>query len=412
MPSGFNINDVDFDNYYIPATSLKEPPSTLQGKLYTFGRGIWGSLGLNDTANRSSPVQVGSLTTWQNVMASRDSTFAIQGDGTLWSWGWNFNGQLGLNNRTNYSSPIKVGTLTNWKILSASTGYFNDNQNNIFRENGASFSIKTDGTLWSWGYNSNWQLGQSNTTHRSSPVQVGSLTDWSKLSNVVGGSCMASIKSDGSLWSWGRNDRGNLGLGDITQRSSPTRVGTLTNWSLVSCGGVYTAYRDTYGSTYYALEQKTLAIKTDGTLWAWGDNVQGTLGLNNRTSFSSPVQVGSLTDWKQVAVGKNHALAIKTDGTLWAWGLNGSGELGLGNRTNSSSPIKVGSLTNWSIVSAGLYSSMAIKTDGTLWAWGLNGAGQLGLNDRTHRSSPVQVGSLTTWFYLSVSGEVEATIST
>ena len=92
-----------------------------------------------------------------------------------------------------------------------------------------------------------------------------------------------------------------------------------------------------------------------------------------------------------------HTIAIKTDGTLWVWGNNVSGRLGLGDITNRSSPVQVGTLTNWSSVSAGSHT-MAIKTDGTLWAWGSNGSGRLGLGDITDRSSPVQVGALTNWY--------------
>ena len=142
------------------------------------------------------------------------------------------------------------------------------------------------------------------------------------------------------------------------------------------------------------------AIKTDGTLWAWGLNTDGQLGLNNIAHRSSPVQVGSLTDWKLVAAGSYFAVAIKTDGTLWSWGRGtaiaplGAGALGLGNTAHRSSPVQVGSLTDWKQVSAGAYHTRAIKTDGTLWTWGDNTSGQLGLGNTIHRSSPVQVGPL------------------
>ena len=136
-------------------------------------------------------------------------------------------------------------------------------------------------------------------------------------------------------------------------------------------------------------------------LYGWGSNNNGQLGLGNTTKYSSPVQVGSLTDWLNISSGGYHSLAVKTDGTLWSWGYNVQGQLGLGNVTKYSSPKQVGALTNWLKVAGGPYISFAIKTDGTLWSWGINGSGQLGLGDRTYRSSPVQVGSLTTWAFVA-----------
>jgi len=132
-------------------------------------------------------------------------------------------------------------------------------------------------------------------------------------------------------------------------------------------------------------------------LYEWGQNNFGQLGLNNRTNYSSPKQVGSLTTWLNLSAGYYHALASKTDGTLWTWGRNSLGQLGLGNTTNYSSPKQVGSLTNWSSVFGSNYFTFGIKTDGTLWTWGQNSQGQLGLGNTTNYSSPKQVGALTNW---------------
>ena len=304
---------------------------------------------------------------------------------SLWSWGNNGSGQLGLGDTTNRSSPVQVGALTGWSKISAGGG----------PGGGHSLAIKNDGSLWAWGYNYAGQLGLGDRTNRSSPVQVGALTDWSKIDG--GDACTLAIKTDGTLWSWGRNSYGQLGLGDITHRSSPVQVGALTDWSKIS---------SSKGST---LTNFSLAIKTDGTLWSWGLNTNGQLGLGNITHRSSPVQVGSLTNWSEIAAGVNFSLATKTDGTLWSWGDNGQGRLGLGNTTDRSSPVQVGALTDWSQVAAGGSTttgySLSIKTDGTLWSWGDNGIGQLGLGDITDRSSPVQVGLLTDWSKIAASGD-------
>jgi alpha-tubulin suppressor-like RCC1 family protein len=280
----------------------------------------------------SSPVQVGALTTWSKVYPNRQSCFAIRTDGTLWAWGSGGQGRLGLGNTTSYSSPKQVGTLTNW--LSFAGG------NYII---GTSMAVKTDGTLWAWGNNQYGQLGLGNTTNYSSPVQIGALTNWLLVATSYS---TWAIKNDGTLWAWGYGNQGALGLGNGTSYSSPKQVGALTNWSKVSGGGYYT---------------NVAATKTDGTLWSWGNGTYGALGLGNTTTYNSPKQVGALTNWLKVTGGGySFNLAIKTDGTLWAWGRNNSGQLGLGNTTDYSSPKQVGS-GSWMLVATGQSTTIAIS---------------------------------------------------
>jgi alpha-tubulin suppressor-like RCC1 family protein len=337
------------------------------GQLWTWGDGSGGVTGLGNTTAYSSPKQVGALTTWASISLGSSSSGANKTDGTLWSWGVNSYGQLGLGNTTAYSSPKQVGSLTTWALSSFAT-----------RRTAA---IKTDGTLWTWGQNLTGELGLGDVSNRSSPVQVGVLTGWSKVS-ASGAKHMLAVKTNGTLWSWGSGYAGVLGLGNTTNYSSPKQVGALTTWSNVFTNSNYDSF----------------AIKTDGTLWAWGKNsYPGVLGLGNTTAYSSPKQVGALTNWATVGAGNSHTLAVKTDGTLWSWGRGSYGRLGLGNTTNYTSPKQVGALTAWSLVNGGFSFSSAIKTDGTLWAWGKNTDGQLGLGNTTNYSSPKQVGALTTW---------------
>ena len=190
-----------------------------------------------------------------------------------------------------------------------------------------------------------------------------------------------AVKSDGTLWAWGNNYEGQLGTGTVgEQLPSPLQVGTASNWAMVACG-----------------QYHTLAMKSDGTLWGWGRNGNGQLGDGTGTTTNSPVQVGTANNWVTVASGAYHALALKSDGTLWAWGHNGVGQLGDGSTTQRLSPVQVGTANNWATVACGAGHTLAVKGDGTLWGWGDNQYGQLGDGTTTQRLSPVQVGTASNW---------------
>ena len=370
-------------------------------KTFAIG-GITGSgeLGLNVGSGnyRSSPTQIGALTDW-NSFSTRDSaTLAVKYKGTLWAWGYGIRNQLGLNDQINRSSPTQVGALTNWSKVKVGFNH--------------TLAIKTDGTLWAWGSGNNGVLGTNNSTAVLSPVQIGSST-W--LDIAAGVECSFAIKSDGTLWSWGDGTLGQLGLsGSITslRRSSPVQVGALTDWATTE-----------WTNRIVSAGQATLVVKPNGTLWGWGVNAAGRLGNNSVANASSPVQIGSSADWSYPVISGPHqgneaetamTICTKTNGTIWSWGSNTFGGLGrnvagvgFGNSSNrSSSPVQIGTDTNWaqgpSKVAIGNFGNVgAIKTNGTLWLWGYNGYGTLGLNDKVYRSSPVQLGSGTTWSRVS-----------
>jgi rubredoxin len=255
-------------------------------------------------------------------------------------------------------------------------------------------AIKTDGTLWMWGYNTEGDLGDNTIVDKSSPVQtVAGGTNWKQ----TGGS--AAIKTDGTLWVWGNGDYGAIGDGTFgnVHKSSPVQtIAGGTNWKQVARG---------YNTN--------AAIKTDGTLWTWGRANQGALGDPGQTSASSPVQtIAAGTNWKQVAIKFWSVAAIKTDGTLWMWGANLYGQLGDGTSTAKLSPVQtVAGGTNWKQVESYTFTA-AIKTDGTLWTWGDAGSyGQLGDNTTVRKSSPVQtVAGGTNWKQVAVGSGVAQAI--
>ena len=297
--------------------------------------------------------------------------------GELYGCGWNNYGQLGNGTTTTISTPVQVGALDTWSDL-ATASYLAGS----FTTTGA---IRTDNTLWTWGSALNGMNGRGDLLDVSSPVQVGALTDWSKVS--AGRACFQCIKTDGTLWAWGFGNAGQLGnIGAPLWTSSPVQIGVATDYYSVSCG-----------------TQHNLSIKTDGTLWAWGTNNFGQLGNGLTAKVDSPIQIGALTDWAYVAAGTEVSFGVKTDGTLWAWGYNNIGQLGVGDSTNRSSPTQIGALTDWSKVETGpsvteTAHTIGLKTDGTIFTWGNAAFGQLGLGPLPgSKNSPVQVGAATDW---------------
>ena len=341
------------------------------GELYTWGYNALGSLGLNDTTQRSSPTQVPG-TTWVQLgdgTGYSKNPLAVKSDGTLWTWGSDYYGSLGLNEESvKYSSPTQIPGTT-WAYVACGQ------QSNA--------ATKTDGTLWVWGRNEYGSTGSNNRTNYSSPIQIPG-TDWA----VDGANKLATgylqtgaIKTDGTLWVWGYGTWGTLAQntgGNPAHRSSPVQV-PGTTWRSIKMG-----------------ENNALATKTDGTLWGWGRNQHGELGLNaDNPGISSPTQIpGTWSINVDIAA---FSLLVASDGTLWGVGENSYGATGSGDRVKYSSPVQVGSDTTWSKVSVGRYESSAVKTDGTLWAWGDNDYGQLSQNNRTRYSSPTQIGSATNW---------------
>ena len=346
ITSRFNENGVDVTQEFITKEYLLEAYPELVPWQKSPGLFVWGSnnvgqLGDDTVVYKSSPVQtISTGTNWKNISSGGNYMSAIKTDGTLWVWGSNFYGQLGDNTRTNRSSPVQtISGGTNWQQVSCGADLI--------------AAIKTDGSLWLWGYNTNTAIGDNTTVSKSSPVQtISGGTNWKQVSASNGGKHVSAIKTDGTLWLWGSNENGRLGDNTVANRSSPVQtVSGGTNWKQVSSGSTFTA-----------------AIKTDGTLWLWGDNTNGRLGDNTTVARSSPVQtVSGGTNWKQISCGVAIAAAIKTDGTLWLWGSNTNGRLGDNTTVARSSPVQtISGGTNWKQISLN-EAAVALKTDGSLW---------------------------------------------
>ena len=378
----FRFLSVDSGLTYNGWEEMKNDPAG-PFEAWMWGWNVYGELGLNDTTNRSSPTQLsGSWSTlllgsgyptWENA--------AIKSDGTLWAWGNNGMGELGHNTveASGNTSPKQVpGTTWNgYPVISYTISQF----------------TKNDGTLWAAGQNQDGAIGDNTTVQRSSPTQIPG-TNWSSGLRAhtlnKGGLGAFAIKTDGTLWSWGRNKDGSLGLNQSDLRySSPVQI-PGTTWRSVS-----------------AADGTLIATKTDGALWSWGENTSGQAGQNNLIEYSSPIQVGTDTTWGDALATNTCSAGIKTDGTLWACGYNAEGQLGQNDRNSRSSPTQIPG-TTWSRIETGQSGQefKAIKTDGTLWSWGYNNYGQLGQNNITKYSSPVQIGTGTAWTDLGALGAI------
>jgi len=380
------INNVNID-FGAMNIGMKDPKPPNGGAVWVWGLNNFGVLATGTSGDKySSPIQtIAGGINWRQVSLGTDNSAAIKNDGTLWTWGLNNLGALGDNTNINKLSPVQtIAGGNNWSKVSAGSGF--------------AAAIKTDGTLWAWGWNGSGQLGDNTNIVKSSPVQtIANGTNWAQISCGAFSSC--AIKTDGTLWTWGASNNGQLGDNTTISKSSPVQtVASGTNWKQVANGYFVTA------------------VKTDGTLWTWGNNAYGSLGDNTTISRSSPVQtVASGTNWNTVPL--NNPLTgdtfgyvtggIKTDGTLWLWGRNIYGTIGDNTTIAKSSPVQtIAGGTNWANVSLGP-AAAAIKNDGTLWMWGANqngsNEGRLGDNTVINRLSPVQtIAGGTDWAQVGV----------
>jgi alpha-tubulin suppressor-like RCC1 family protein len=292
----------------------------------------------------------------------------------LWTWGANSQGQLGDNSVVSQSSPVSVA---GGKIdwKSVSAGILNIG------------GITTTGRLFMWGVGASGRIGDNTIINQSSPVLVaGGITNWCHVS--VGDSASLGVTKSGQIFTWGCNGLGQLGDGTVVSKSSPVLVvGNINDWCLASAGCTH-----------------MIGITVSGSAWAWGVGTWGVLGDGTTANKSSPVSVvGDIANWCQVSAARTHNLGVTTSGEAWAWGIGLRGVLGDGTTVSRSSPVSVvGNITNWCQVSAGYTQSLGLTTAGVAWAWGYNNLGQLGDGTLVDKNSPVSViGGITNWTQVS-----------
>ncbi|MCT4581309.1 MAG: T9SS type A sorting domain-containing protein [Flavobacteriales bacterium] len=350
------------------------------GTLWAVGVNNFGQLGDNSITNKTAPVQIGTANNWEKVIAGNLYSLALQTNRSLWGWGRNNHAQFG--NGKNKNTPQPVDTSMHWRKATSSMAY----------QSGHTLAIKEDGTLWAWGQNNDGQLGNGSTyTHAVLPIQISNDTTWHSIAN--GFFFSVATKTDGTLWTWGRNGRGQLGLGSfVFKKTTPTQVGTDSTWNMVSAGSEF-----------------ALALKNDGTLWAWGYNYNGQLGDGTTTTRHTPIQIGSDSNWVYINAGAKHSFGIKADSTLWSWGSDQHGQAGRGG--NLRVPMQVGT-DKWVTIHGGGMHSVGIKNDSTLWTWGRNLYAQLGDGTTTSKGIPYQIDTLHRWIKAAAGYEHSLAIQT
>lgn len=339
---------------------LKKQDNTIWG----CGISGWGALVNTNPDFEPSFIQVGSFADVANVETGGRNTFAIRTNGTLWGAGCNVEGALGIGSLLTIVQTFQqITTQTGWQKVD---GNFD-----------TTLAIRNGG-VWGWGSNDTRQMGQSTpSASQLTPIAIGNFTD--VMDVTIGGlapACVA-LRSNGTLWGWGSNSTGVLMQGSSTTSvPTPTALGTDTNWAKIAQGSDH-----------------ILALKTNGTLWAWGAGEFGQCGDTLPPLFfrNSPGQIGTDTDWVEVAAGLKVSYGIKANGTLWSWGLHENGQLGTGATADQLFPTQVGTATNWAKIYSKWNFTVGVKTDGSLWAWGNNDFGTFGNGTVESSAVPVQI---------------------
>ena len=330
------------------------------GSIWSCGANNNGQLGLGDTTNRNTFTQVTNDV--KQIDCGDNHTFILKNDGSVWCCGRNQYGQLGLGDVDDNVHSTFTQVITN----------INNDVNQIACCYDFTFILKNDGSVYSCGRNDHGELGLNDNTYKPSFTQVTTNINNDVKQIACGYAHALILKNDGSLWGCGWNINGELGLNDTATRYTFTQVTTNINNDVkqVACGCDF-----------------TVILKNDGSIWSCGYNSAGQLGLGNNTTRKTFTQVTTNinNDVKQISCGYNHTFILKNDGSIWGCGYNGSGQLGLGDTTNRKTFTKVTTNINNDVkqIACGVEYTFILKNDGTIWACGWNSSGELGLGDNT-----------------------------
>ncbi|GIE76932.1 hypothetical protein Aph02nite_28820 [Actinoplanes philippinensis] len=373
------------------------------GTLWCWGGNSSGQLGTGaEGSGHTTPARVGTGTTWVSVHAGDTHTCAIRADGGLWCWGGNVNGQLGDGTMQNRPAPVRVGTGADWTAVTAGEitcglrtggalwcwGKVTQNGNRpsparvgatSWRSVSGSFShvcaVDAGGALWCWGKYPGGSVVPV-------PFRIGTAASWSTVSAGDGHDC--ALTAGGAMSCWGGNYYGELGDGTRSDASGPTPVNTDLTWTKIAAG------RD-----------HTCALTTTGGLWCWGYNNGGQLGdgtTGDATYSLTALRVGGDTPWSSVDAGEKHTCALRTDDTLWCWGDDSDGALGDGPGVTRAGPVPVAGGGTWRTFDAGGSDTCGIRSDSTLWCWGEN------LGGSRRAFTPHRIGDAAGWAGVSVDG--------
>jgi alpha-tubulin suppressor-like RCC1 family protein len=358
ISSNGNLSAWGYDQYlHLVGTSLSAPPAI-------------------PALVDSTPVTIAfpsGVTSWTTVANGQTHSAALGNDGNLYTWGLNNYGQLGNGTNASDSIPVMVTKplgVTSWTAVAA--GAFH------------TLAIGNDGNIYSWGYNNFGQLGDSTKTNANTPVSVKMPSGVTATAVAAGNNCSLFLGNNGNLYSWGRNANGQLGIGNTTDKLTPTPItlpGGVSSWTKVAAGNFF-----------------NVAMGSDGNFYAWGQNTNGQIGDASTTQRTAPVKVtmpSSVTSWTgAVSCGASFVLAVANNDSLYAWGYNGTGELGIATGlSNNSTPLKVnlpGGI-GATAVGAGHNHSLVLGTDGYYYSWGRSNEGELGFNSTTGNGTSAAV---------------------
>jgi alpha-tubulin suppressor-like RCC1 family protein len=319
--------------------------------------------------------------TWSAVVAGAgDTTCGIRSDRSLWCWGFNGDGQIGDGTTETRTRPARVGAATTWSVVAPTDGH--------------TCGVRTDGSLWCWGRNGDGQLGTGEDDGtRTSPVRVGTATDWTSV--ATGGGATCGLRTDGSLWCWGDNGGGQLGDGTTDDRRTPVRIGADTDWADIDMNGT------------------TCGLRTTGALWCWGSDHGGIAGGQAETAQTAPARVGTSSSWTSVTAGYSDICAVDSRHDLWCW------SSGPADRPDTPVPApagfgpqRVGAGLSWSDVTLGRGHTCALRTNGEIWCWGDNDAGEVGDGTTARVVQPAHVNADLSWSAITAGGDRTCALTT